>query len=74
MVNGLIGTHLATGQTVEIELDLVELALAKSTQDADWNLLNDSIKFKNGFGIIGEVELNFIIENGNRRVFHWTNI
>jgi len=70
MVNGLIGTHLATGQTVEIELDLVELALAKSTQDADWNLLNDSIKFKNGFGIIGEVELNFIIENGNRRVFH----
>ena len=70
MVNGLIGTHLATGQTVEIELDLVELALAKSTQDADWNLLNDSIKFKNGFGIIGEVELNFIIENGNRRAFH----
>jgi len=70
MVNGLIGTHLATGQTVEIELDLVELALAKSTQDRDWNLLNDSIKFKNGFGIIGEVELNFIIENGNRRAFH----
>jgi hypothetical protein len=70
MVNGLIGTHLATGQTVEIELDLVELALAKSTQDRDWNLLNDSIKFKNGFGIIGEVQLDFIIENGNRRVFH----
>jgi len=70
MVNGLIGTHLATGQTVEIELDLVELALAKSTQDSDWNQLNDSIKFKNGFGIIGEVELDFIIENGNRRVFH----
>jgi len=70
MVNGLIGTHLATGQTVEIELDLVELALAKSTQDEDWNLLNDSIRFKNGFGIIGEVELDFIIENGNRRVFH----
>ena len=70
MVNGLIGTHLATGQTVEIELDLVELALAKSTQDSDWNLLNDSIRFKNGFGIIGEIELDFIIENGNRRVFH----
>jgi hypothetical protein len=70
MVNGLIGTHLATGQTVEIELDLVELALAKSTQDSDWNQLNDSIRFKNGFGIIGEVELDFIIENGNRRVFH----
>lgn len=70
MVNGLIGTHLATGQTVEIELDLVELALAKSTQDQDWNLLNDSIIFKNGFGIIGEVELDFIIENGARRIFH----
>lgn len=70
MVNGLIGTHLATGQTVEIELDLVELALAKSTQDSDWNQLNDSIRFKNGFGIIGEVELDFIIENGTRRVFH----
>jgi DNA anti-recombination protein RmuC len=70
MVNGLIGTHLATGQTVEIELDLVELALAKSTQDQDWNQLNDSIKFKNGFGIIGEVQLDFIIENGTRRVFH----
>ena len=70
MVNGLIGTHLATGQTVEIELDLVELALAKSTQDVDWNQLNDSIRFKNGFGIIGEVQLDFIIENGNRRVFH----
>jgi hypothetical protein len=70
MVNGLIGTHLATGQTVEIELDLVELALAKSTQDQDWNLLNDSIRFKNGFGIIGEVELDFIIENGARRIFH----
>ena len=70
MVNGLIGTHLATGQTVEIELDLVELALAKSTQDEDWNLLNDSIRFKNGFGIIGEVELDFIIENGARMIFH----
>jgi len=70
MVNGLIGTHLATGQTVEIELDLVELALAKSTQDSDWNQLNDSIRFKNGFGIIGEVELDFIIENGARRIFH----
>lgn len=70
MVNGLIGTHLATGQTVEIELDLVELALAKSTQDSDWNMLNDSIRFKNGFGIIGEVELDFIIENGARRIFH----
>ena len=70
MVNGLIGTHLATGQTVEIELDLVELALAKSTQDPDWNQLNDSIRFKNGFGIIGEVELDFIIENGARRIFH----
>ena len=70
MVNGLIGTHLATGQTVEIELDLVELALAKSTQDQDWNLLNDSIRFKNGFGIIGEVQLDFIIENGARRIFH----
>ena len=70
MVNGLIGTHLATGQTVEIELDLVELALAKSTQDEDWNLLNDSVRFKNGFGIIGEVELDFIIENGARRIFH----
>jgi len=70
MVNGLIGTHLATGQTVEIELDLVELALAKSTQYEDWYLLNDSIRFKNGFGIIGEVELDFIIENGTRRVFH----
>ena len=70
MVNGLIGTHLATGQTVEIELDLVELALAKSTQDEDWNLLNNSIRFKNGFGIIGEVELDFIIENGARRIFH----
>jgi hypothetical protein len=70
MVNGLIGTHLATGQTVEIELDLVELALAKSTQDSDWNQLNDSIRFKNGFGIIGEVQLDFIIENGARRIFH----
>ena len=70
MVNGLIGTHLATGQTIEIELDLVELALAKSTQDSDWNQLNDSIRFKNGFGIIGEVELDFIIENGARRIFH----
>lgn len=70
MVNGLIGTHLATGQPVEIELDLVELALAKSTQDEDWNMLNDSIKFKNGFGVIGEVDLEFIIDNGVRRVFH----
>ena len=70
MINGLIGTHLATGQTVEIELDLVELAFAKSTQDQDWNQLNDSIKFKNGFGVIGEIALDFIVENGTRRVFH----
>jgi|TARA_B100001094_G_scaffold311602_1_gene347435 hypothetical protein len=70
MVNGLIGTHLATGQSVEIELDLVELALAKSTQDSDWSLLNDSIRYKNGFDLIGEVQLDFIIENGTKRVFH----
>ena len=70
MSNGLIGTHIATGIPVEIELDLVELALAKSISDVEWNQLNESIIQKHGHGIIGEVDLEFIVENGVKRVFH----
>ena len=61
MINGLIGTHLATGQPVEIELDLVELAWAKDknpkTLNESWDKLCESVRVRTGHNIPGEFEL-----------------
>ena len=70
MNNALLGTHLATNQPVEIELIPQEVQYYHSGSNRDWNKLCDSIYDRTGIEIQGQIELEYVIINGNKRVFH----
>mgnify|MGYP006075396659 CR=1 FL=1 len=72
MNNGIIGTHLATNQPVEIELTPQEMSLATSTLNKymDWDTMCELVLERTGITLIGQVEIDFLIVNGNKRVFH----
>ena len=70
MNNALLGTHLATNQQVEIELIPQEVQYYHSGSNRDWNKLCDSIQNRTGIEIQGQIELEYVIINGNKRVFH----
>ena len=73
MINGIIGTHLATGQEVELPLNgkEMQLALDKGAQlNESWTLLNRMVRARGEISIIGEVEVDFLVMNGVKRSFH----
>tara|TARA_B110000503_G_C6996739_1_gene349755 strand:- start:621 stop:839 length:219 start_codon:yes stop_codon:yes gene_type:complete len=72
MNNGIIGTHLATNQPVELELTTEEMSLATSTLNKymDWDTMCELVLERTGITLIGQVEIDFLIVNGNKRVFH----
>lgn len=73
MINGIIGTHLATGQEVELPLNgkEMQLALDKSAElNESWTLLNRMVRARGEISIIGEVEVDFLVVNGVKRSFH----
>ena len=70
MNNTLLGTHLATNQPIEIELIPQEVQYYHSGSNRDWNNLCDSILDRTGIEIPGQIELDYIILNGNKRIFH----
>tara|TARA_B110000285_G_C14886339_1_gene496361 strand:+ start:82 stop:327 length:246 start_codon:yes stop_codon:yes gene_type:complete len=73
MNNGIIGTHLATSQPVEIELttEEMELGLYKSvTGEEKWNTMCDMVLARTGIEIIGQIEIDYMVVDGNKRVFH----
>jgi hypothetical protein len=73
MINGIIGTHLATGQEVELPLNgkEMQLALDKGAQlNESWTLLNRMVRARGEISIIGEVEVDFLVVNGVKRSFH----
>ena len=72
MINGLIGTHLATGQDVSVSLNAKEMQLAcdKTDSEKSWSLMNKSILNRTGIEIAGQVELDYIVINGITKDFH----
>lgn len=73
MINGIIGTHLATGQEVELPLNgkEMQLALDKGAElNESWTLMNRMVRARGEISIIGEVEVDFLVVNGVKRSFH----
>jgi len=71
---GLKGTHLATGQVVEISLTDAEMALANTKYsidvNRDWMSMCESVKKRTGITIIDQIEIDYITDNYLDRVFH----
>ncbi len=60
MKNLLVMTHIATGYPKSVELNEVEMTLAKDKSDslnASWDILCDSVKWRTGIEIQGNFEL-----------------
>jgi len=73
MKNGIIGTHLATGQEVMLPLNGKEMQLALDKSDKlneSWSLMNCMVRARGEISIIGEVEVDFLVVNGKPRRFH----
>lgn len=74
MKNGIIGTHLATGVTMEIPFNSKEmqLAMVKDPKIINWawETACDSVFERTGLEIINCFEIDFICINGKQKVFH----
>ena len=67
MVNGLKGTHIATGIPVEINLNGKEMQLAMCMGDhinECWEMMNASVLSRGECGVIGQVEVDAIVIHG----------
>ena len=73
MINGLKGTHIATGYPVEIPLNGKEMQLAMDTgphMNDLWDLMCESVVARGDYIIQGEIEIDFIVVGGKPVVFH----
>lgn len=72
MKNGLIGTHIATGIPVELNLNAKEMQLAMTKENINecWELMNNAVFKRTGVKVIGEVEIEHIVVDGVKKVFH----
>ena len=70
MVNGLIGTHIATNTPVEIDLNASEMQLFHAGGNHQWFQLCESVKARTGIDIIDNIQIDWIVINGIKRVFH----
>ena len=74
IVNGLIGTHIATNQLIEIELTHPEMALANTKYsidvNRDWSAMCEMVKEREGIDIIGQIDIQSIVINGVVKTFH----
>jgi hypothetical protein len=73
MTNGLIGTHIATGIPMEIPLNYKEmqLALFKDVNGVEkWDIMADALFERTGITIIGQMEIDYMVVEGIKRVFH----
>ena len=74
MVNGLIGTHIATDIPVDIPLNTKQMQLAMdanpNTMNKSWDMVCD-ICVANGFiDPRGNIDIDFIVVNGVKKRFH----
>jgi hypothetical protein len=73
MNNGIIGTHLATNQPIEIELNAqeMELGLYKGvTGEEKWDTMCELVLERTGIEIIGQIAIDYMVVDGNKHVFH----
>jgi hypothetical protein len=73
MNNGIIGTHLATNQPIEIELNTqeMELGLYKGvTGEEKWDTMCELVLERTGIEIIGQIAIDYMVVDGNKHVFH----
>ena len=73
MINGIRGTHIATGYPVDIPLNgkQMQLAMDKGPNQNDlWDMLCDSIVANGDIDPRGNVDIDFIVVGGNQKVFH----
>ena len=72
LVNGLKGVDLRTGLRVEIALNYKEMQLAMATNNIDtaWEMMNDAVLERTGMEIIGQIEIDYIVVEGTKKVFH----
>jgi hypothetical protein len=73
MNNGIIGVHLATNTPVEIELTPEEmiLGLFKSVRGEEkWDRMCALVLERTGIEIIGQVQIDYMVVDGNKHVFH----
>lgn len=73
MAYSLKGTHIATGQPVELELGKREVLLITAIGgdiNGNWEKAMDLISVRTGIEIIGQVDLETITINGIEKPFH----
>ena len=72
-MNSLKGTHIATGQPVEVMLSRREVLLITAPYgdiNDNWEKAMDLISVRSGIEIIGQVDLETITINGVEKPFH----
>ena len=73
MAYSLKGTHIATGQPVEVELGKREVLLITAIGgdiNGNWEKAMDLISVREGIEIIGQVDLETITIDGVEKPFH----
>ena len=79
MINGLRGTHLATGLPVVIPMNYKEMQLALGSSGTEevqgnvnelWDLMCEAVLARTGTEIIGQIEIDYIVVDGVKRTFH----
>ncbi len=71
--NCLIGSHIATGYPVHIQLTKQEMDLAtRKGNDINraWDSMCMLVHRRTGQSIIGHINIDYIVVNGNKRKFH----
>ena len=73
MKNGITLTHLATSYPIELPLNGKEMQLAMDNSDMmndSWSLMCESVMCRLGIEIEGNFEIDYIVLNGQQKVFH----
>ena len=73
LINGLKGTHIATGYPVEVDLSKKELMLIDSPTgniNDNWEKAMHLLYKRTGVEIINQVDIETIVINGVDKPFH----
>jgi hypothetical protein len=68
--NTLEGVHLATSIPFFVRLTRQEAVLASGSTNEDWNAMCTLIARRTGQVIQGQIQIDYMTINGNRREFH----
>lgn len=68
--NTLEGIHLATSYPFFVRLTRQEAILAQGSTNEDWNAMCTLIASRTGHVIQGQIQIDYLTINGNKREFH----